>query len=223
MSIDECIASFRELGSSFIADGMLQLGLPGRVVTPGLRPLLPDQRLAGTVVTFRIAFRTVPQPPLAYALAEAFRQGHTQPSPILVTESHLGTRSPYGGGASRSFVRAGIAGVIIEGLIRDVADVRAQGLQMFHRDVSPASFVPGKMPEGYVGGEAGIPVQIGGVEADGGDLVIADEDGIVFCRLEDAPAVISAARDILIEEEGIFARWAAGQGYLEGLGLPPKG
>jgi 4-hydroxy-4-methyl-2-oxoglutarate aldolase len=221
MDTEERIAAFRELGSSFVADAMQKLGLPRRIVTPNLRPLLPDRPLAGTAVTFLIEYRPVEQPPLARKLAQAFRQGQDVPSPVLVTESRLGARSPYGGGAARSFVHAGIAGVIIDGAIRDLADVRAQGFQMFHRDVSPDSFAVPRLPEGYIGADAGVPVRIGGVTATSGDMVVADEDGIVFCRAEDAPAVIATARGILAEEEAIFARWATGQGYLEGLGLSP--
>jgi len=74
--------------------------------------------------------------------------------------------------------------VDIDGCIRDTADVRAQGMQMFHRQISTDSFL-GRMPEGYVGAEA----------------------------------VISAARSIQIDEEQIFARWDAGEGYLKGLSL----
>jgi 4-hydroxy-4-methyl-2-oxoglutarate aldolase len=136
-----------------------------------------------------------------------------------VAESGLGIRSAFGGGASRSFVRAKLAGAIIDGTIRDVADVRAQGFQMLSRGISADSFVVDRLPEGYVGAEAGTPVTIGGVSVVQGDLVVADEDGIVFCRPEDAPAAIEAAREILSEEEEIFKRWDAGEPYLQGLGL----
>ena len=68
-------------------------------------------------------------------------------------------------------------------------------------------------------GEANVEIRVGGVVVTSGDLVIADEDGIVFCRAEDAPGVITAAREILAEEEAIFRRWDAGEAYLQGLGL----
>ena len=90
---------------------------------------------------------------------------------------------------------------------------------MFSRGNSAASFVIDRLPEGYVGADTGSPISVGGVAVVPGDLVVADDDGIVFCRPEDAPAAIEAARQILAEEEAIFKRWDAGESYLKGLGL----
>jgi regulator of RNase E activity RraA len=198
---------------------MQKLALPRRIVAPNLRPLLLDQRIAGIAVTMLLEFRPVEQPPLAIKLAAAFERAQAVASPVLVTESHLGLRSAYGGGACRSFLRAGFTGVIIDGSIRDTADIRAHGLQTFYRDISPDSFAVPALPEGYVAGEANVEIRVGGVVVTPEDLVIADEDGIVFCRAEDAAAVIAAAREVLAEEEAIFRRWDAGEAYLQGLGL----
>jgi 4-hydroxy-4-methyl-2-oxoglutarate aldolase len=219
MTTDQLIQAFLELGSPFIADGSQKAGLPRRIADPALRPLFPERRIAGTVVTFRMRFHPSPQPAMAYSFDRAFAYARTVPSPILVAESGLGIRSPFGGGASRTFVHANLAGSIIDGTIRDVADVRAQGYQMFSRGISTDSFVIERLPEGYVGADTGSPVTVGGVTVVEGDLVVADEDGIVFCRPEDASAAIDAAREILVEEEEIFKRWDAGESYLGGLGL----
>jgi regulator of RNase E activity RraA len=219
MTTDEMIQAFLELGSPFIADGAQKAGLPHRVADPGLRPLIPGKRVAGTVVTFRIRFYPSPQPPAVHSYDQAFTYARTVSSPVLVAESGLGTRSPFGGGASRSFVHAGLAGSIIDGTIRDLADVRSQGFAMFSRGISADSFVVDRLPEGYIGADTGSPITVGGITVVQGDLVVADEDGIVFCRIEDAPAAIEAAREILADEEAIFARWDAGEPYLKGLGV----
>ena len=153
----DSIKTFLELGSPFIADGMQQLGLPRRIADPALRPLIPDKRLAGTVVTLCLDYYPTEPTPHPYIFNAAFEQAAQVTRPILVTESRLGLRSPFGGG------------------------VRV------------------------------LP----------GDLVVADEDGIVFCAAADAAAVIEAARAIETEEKQIFARWDAGDGYLKGLGLEP--
>lgn len=222
MSVEEIIRAFYELGSAFIADGMQLLGLPQRIADPALRPLLPSKRVAGTVVTELFEYRPTEQPPVPYTHEKMFEQAKQVASPVLVTESRTGIRAPYGGGACRAFVRARIIGVIIDGAIRDIADIKAQGMQMFYRLISVDSWVVRKLPEGYIGSEAGGTICVGSVVVTPGDLVIADEDGIVFCCPEDAPAVIEAAREILTEEEEIFKKWDAGQGYLEGEGLAPQ-
>ena len=116
-------------------------------------------------------------------------------------------------------MKAGLQGTIIDGTIRDQAEVRALGYPLFSRGISTDSFVVERLPEGYVGAETGTPVVIGGVTVVPGDLVVADEDGIVFCRLNDAPAILTAAREILAEEEAVFRRWDAGESYLGGLDL----
>jgi len=136
MTTDEMIQAFLELGSPFIADGAQKAGLPERIADRALRPLNPDRRIAGTVVTFRIRFYPSPQEPVAYAYDRAFADAGTVSSPVLVAESGLGTRTPFGGGASRTFLHAGLSGSIIDGTIRDLADVRAQGFQMFSRGFS---------------------------------------------------------------------------------------
>ncbi len=220
ITVEEIIEIFRNLGSPFIADGMQRLGLPRRIVDPSLRPLIPNKSIAGTVVTLLLDFFSEePTSPREYAFANAFKQAKTVASPVLVAESRLGLRSPFGGGASRSFVHAGLTGVIIDGPIRDIVDVTNQGMQMFHHTISADSFVIPKLPEGYVGAEAEVAVNVGGVIAQPGELVVADVDGIVFCPVKDAPAVIAAAREVLAEEEAIFKKWDDGEDYLQALGL----
>src|SRR5688500_4440486 len=110
MTADDAIRAFLELGSPFIADGSQMAGLPRRIADPALRPLLPERRIAGTVVTFRMRFYPEPQPLMAHSFARAFGFAATVPSPVLVAESGLGIRSPFGGGAARSFVHANLAG-----------------------------------------------------------------------------------------------------------------
>jgi hypothetical protein len=72
MTIDEMIQAFLELGSPFIVDGAQKAGLPARVADPALRPLIPEKRIAGTVVTYRLGFHPSPQPAPAYAYDRAF-------------------------------------------------------------------------------------------------------------------------------------------------------
>ena len=73
----------------------------------------------------------------------------------------------------------GVAGIVLDGAIRDRAEIAALGLPVFHLGTSPRG--PGKDGPGALG----VPVELDGVEIDPGDLVCADADGI---------AVVPAAR-----------------------------
>jgi hypothetical protein len=73
MTAGEMIEAFLALGSPFVADGMQKAGLSRRIADPAIRPLFPERRIAGTVVTFRMRFHPTPQQAMAYSFDRAFR------------------------------------------------------------------------------------------------------------------------------------------------------
>ncbi|MBW8270167.1 RraA family protein [Caldovatus aquaticus] len=83
--------------------------------------------------------------------------------------------------------RRGIAAVVIDGAVRDVAALAALDLGIWARGATPA----GPYKDGP--GEIGYPIACGGLVVMPGDLVAADEDGVVVIPREDAEAVIAAA------------------------------
>ena len=96
------------------------------------------------------------------------------------------------GGLMGTAARArNMAGIVIDGGVRDVGEVRALGLAVFARSVVPSSSV-GR----YATVDRNIPVQCGGVEVRPGDVVIAGEDGVVVVPNEQAAAVLKRAIEI---------------------------
>lgn len=83
--------------------------------------------------------------------------------------------------------RRGVAAVVIDGAVRDIAALARLDLGIWARGVTPA----GPYKDGP--GEIGYPVACGGLVVMPGDLVVADEDGVVVIPREDAEAVIAAA------------------------------
>lgn len=84
----------------------------------------------------------------------------------------------------------GIAGFVIDGAVRDADALAACGLPVFARSVTPAGpykFGPGRLQ---------IPVAIAGVVVSPGDIVVADADGVVVVRREDAEHVLLEAERI---------------------------
>lgn len=82
----------------------------------------------------------------------------------------------------------GAAGIVCDGGMRDLAEIRSTGLPMFCRiGAPPPSFV------GLMLQDIDIPVSCGGVTVFPGDTVVGDEDGVSICPREHAAAVVPAA------------------------------
>ncbi len=91
--------------------------------------------------------------------------------------------------------RRGIAGFVLDGLIRDLGEVRAAGFPVYARGIVP---VPGTK-KGL--GSLGAEVRCGGVSVRAGDIVVADEEGVVVTPAGRAAAVLRTAGERLAEEE----------------------
>lgn len=92
----------------------------------------------------------------------------------------------------------GIAGVIIDGATRDIAGLSSLSIPVYARGVTPNG--PWKSGPGQIG----YPVATGGVSVSAGDLVVADEDGVIILPRADAEAIVDIALQHVHTEE----KWA---------------
>jgi RraA family protein len=88
----------------------------------------------------------------------------------------------------------GIAGFVIDGAVRDADALAACGLPVFARSVTPAG------PYKHGPGRLQIPVAIAGVVVSPGDIVVADADGVVVVRRDEAEQVLAEAERIEANE-----------------------
>jgi 4-hydroxy-4-methyl-2-oxoglutarate aldolase len=93
----------------------------------------------------------------------------------------------------------GMAGVVLDGAIRDVWDIRRMGLTVYARSKSPRTAVGH-----YATVNKNIPVECGGVTVRPGDIIVADEDGVVVVPHEQAEAVLKRAQEIDNNERGMY-------------------
>lgn len=121
--------------------------------------------------------------------------GAAAPGSVLVISSDSDEYSVWGGLTSWHAVKARLQGVVVDGCVRDVEEIRALGLPVFARSRSPIS--------GYGRLEVtgiGEPVDVRGVTVGLGDLVVADSDGVVFVQKKRAEAVMRAVLDAAASE-----------------------
>jgi len=93
----------------------------------------------------------------------------------------------------------GMAGMVLDGAIRDVWDIRRMGLTVYARSISPRTAVGH-----YATVARNVPVECGGVTVRPGDIIVADEDGVVVVPRERAEEILKKAREIDDRERGMF-------------------
>jgi regulator of RNase E activity RraA len=99
---------------------------------------------------------------------------------------------------STKAVHRGISAFVIDGLIRDLPDVKKTGLPVFSRGVSPI----GPLHRGP--GEINFPISCGGIVVNPGDIIVGDENGVVVVRKDFAEEVLLRLRkhsDSMIQYE----------------------
>jgi 4-hydroxy-4-methyl-2-oxoglutarate aldolase len=122
---------------------------------------------------------------------------------VVVCNAEL-SGAQWGDLAARYALRKGLAGVVVQGCVRDVDQVRALGLPVWSTHIWPMH--PDKSGHGFVN----APVVCEGVEIRPGDLIVADGDGVIRVPRDDAGKVVAAARAKMAREDEAAAKVAAG-------------
>jgi 4-hydroxy-4-methyl-2-oxoglutarate aldolase len=168
---------FRELSPTTLADLLTR----DRVMDMGIRPMWTGMpRIAGPAYPVRCA----PGDNLM-AHAAVYR---APAGSIIVIEAGDSNYAVAGGNVCAVAQKRGIAAIVVDGAIRDLAETRANRFPVFARGIIPIA-----------GAKSGLvildgPARCGGVEVSPGDIVVADEEGIVVVPVERAEAVLRSAR-----------------------------
>ena len=166
----------RYLRASAAAAGhVLEFGL----ADPALRPLLSGCKIAGPALTVRTNGLDSAVVHIALDLAE---EGDVLVLDVSGDQRHAN----WGEMTSLAAKRTGVAAAIIDGALTDLAAVRTMGFQVYHRCVSAlTSRGPGES------GEINTVVHCAGVVVSPGDIVLGDEDGVLFVPSGRAEAVLA--------------------------------
>jgi regulator of RNase E activity RraA len=152
-----------------------------RVMDDGIRPLWSGMpRLAGPAFTVRV-------PPGDNLMVH----GAIYRAPagaVLVVEAGDRDYAVAGGNVCAVAQRRGVAGLVVDGVIRDLAEARANRFPVLARGVIP---IPGAKA---ALGTLDAPVRVGGVLVAPGDIVVGDEEGVVVVPAARAAEVLARAQ-----------------------------
>ncbi|HSV53208.1 MAG TPA: RraA family protein [Burkholderiaceae bacterium] len=178
------LAALREIPVAALSDNMHRnIGTAG--LHPYHRPVAPT--MAGTAVTARSRGGDN----LTYLRALEF----CRPGDVLVVDAGGDLNNAVVGGILTYYAHSiGLAGVVIDGAVRDVAELREREFPVYARGVTHR----GPYKDGP--GEINVPVSIGGMVVHPGDIIVGDQDGLLAIPQEDAGELIEKARAVLAAE-----------------------
>jgi len=171
-----------------------------------IRPIAPGMKLCGSALTVRC------QPADNLTLHAAIALA--QPGDVIVADVGGALEAGHWGEITTVAAQArGVAGLVINGGVRDVGPIARRGFAVFAPAISMKATV--KATPGLIN----HPIVCGGVTVYPGDLVLADDDGVVVVARERVSQVLEAARQREEREADVMRRLEAGELTLDILGF----
>jgi len=194
-SDDEIRKVFELASTPNISDGSHRM--PGLA---GVRPISTGCKMVGRAVTVRTYPGDWAKPVEAIDVAE--------PGSVVVIEAGGTPPAVWGELATHTCVQKGLAGVVIDGAIRDTAVIRELNFPAFARHITPNAGEPKGM------GEIGVPIVISGVRVCPGDWVIGDDDGVIVVPRGRAVEMANRGQDCFEKENRIRTEIVEGKSTL---------
>jgi 4-hydroxy-4-methyl-2-oxoglutarate aldolase len=191
-------------GVATVHEAMGRTGLVG----PGIRPIQDGVRLAGTAVT------VLSHPGdnlMIHAAIEQCRAGDV----LVVTTTSPSVDGAFGELFATALHARGVRGLVTTTGVRDVAELRALGFAVW----SAAVFAQGTVKA--TPGSVNVPITVGAVTVAPGDVVVADDDGVLRVPRLQADQALAAADARLAKEEADRAAYRGGELSLDRKGLRP--
>lgn len=187
------VDAFRGASSADVHEAMGKSGAMAPVITPAT----DATEICGPAVTVRL-------PPGDNMMIHVAAKLAT-PGDVLVIAASTTRAATWGELATKNALQNGLEGVVSDGNVRDVERIEDLNFPVFSRAVSQSGATK-KTP-----GPVNVPVSVGGLIVDPGDIVVGDADGITVVPQDKAERVINAFDEKETQEEAIRERIEDGE------------
>lgn len=193
------------LGTATVHEAIGRRGYLG----PDIRPIQRDVKVSGTAVT------VLSHPGdniMIHAAIEVCGDGDI----LVVANTAPSTHGMFGDLLATSLMVRGVRGLVIDAGVRDTSDLREMGFPVWSRHVSCQGTVKSTP------GSVNVPIVIGGVTVHPGDVICADDDGVVVVEREEASWALDKSQDRLAKEASTRSKLEAGELGVDLYGLRQK-
>ena len=201
----EIVRTLGELGVATVHEAQGRTGL----MRPYLRPIYPTAKAAGSAITI------ASQPGdnlMIHAAMELCQPGDV----LVVATTSESTDGMFGELLAVSARAHGVAGLVIDAGVRDVADLTTMQFPVWSKAISAQGTV--KSTAGWIN----VPVVCGGATVRAGDVIVADLDGVVVVPCHAAAEIARLGRERVAKEEKTRERLHKGELGLDFYGLRAK-
>ena len=191
-----------QIPTSILSDVMHRM----QAMAADIAPISPGTRMAGQA---RTVLAMVADSSIVHAVNSVAEEGDV----LVMNSGNYIDRACWGGLATRSAMARGVRGLVMNGAVRDIEEIRAFGFPVYCRGAVPSG------PHKGHGGHIDVPVAVGGVSVAPGDIIVGDDDGVAVVPLARAEEVRAAAEALIAREAEWEERIVSGDTMAAILGV----
>ncbi len=200
---DDVMAQWKEIPAAIVGDMMNR----SQVMGGRIKPIKHGMKMCGHARTVTCMSGDNSGPHRLIAMA--------RPGEVLVIDARgVENVAIWGGIMTEAAIQRGVAGIVVDGAVRDVQEMRERDFPVWCSAVVPAG------PHKNFGGIIDGPVAVGDCPVHPGDIICADDDGVSVVPLAWQEKMLKASHDKLAAEEATLEGLRNGDSTVDRLGIP---